>query len=91
MSLDLITGLLIIVLIADVSVIIFSEASDLMQIRGLVTTIVLTSNYITVGFCCIFGFRNTNWQFKIWENYLKHADGCFQRRDIHERLVKLAT
>ena len=91
LSLDIITGLLSLVLVADVSSLVFSSIADFMEVRGLLTTIVITGNYLLVFFCCLFGFWDTSWQFTIWERYLMHTDGCFWRKDIDSRIRDLAS
>ena len=79
--LDILTALIVLAVVLDLSSLFFSHYADVMEIRGAVNGIVGASSYLLVGAVCFFGFWDVNWQFAVWEEFASY-DSCFRSSQV---------
>lgn len=84
-KLDILTALIVLVVVADLSTLFCSFYFKILGAHELITKIVLTCNFILVGLIGFFGFWDTDWEFRAWETYLDYGH-CFDYPEI-DRLL----
>ena len=85
--LDIMTGMMVVLIVFDVSSILFSVYVDEMGVKRIVNDTIIFFNYMIVSIICFYSYYNTSFHFMYWNRYISHYDGCFYNGILDRLLI----
>lgn len=76
LTLDVLTGLLVLLVVTDLTTLAFSFFTKFMGWHDCLTKAILSLNYVLLGLVAFLGFWSLNWDFPHWQQYMR-MDTCF--------------
>ena len=76
LTLDVLTGLMSVLVVVDLSTLIFSFFTKFMGWHVVLNKVVISLNYVLIGLIGFFGFWRLEWDFSHWKRYIDYG-ACF--------------